>query len=330
MNYLNELDSLMKEINFASSKILRSISSRGYFIILGKYRNLDVVLRTAPITDLAKTIRFKREHEASKILASFNSNSKISVVNFTKVIDVQESRSLCWSIRSYSKDQTLAIDERYLQDELHGYDVIRRKFIDNYQPIVENIINTVLSVQKIDGNIIDKDVSNKLFTPRLDRSLEKIDIKKIERILEIKIKNSIDFYNHNIDEYCDNCNTCANMGDLIPPNIIVGPDNQITLYDYEWFCLDNYMVDFSSLWLFLWRYPKWQKALNSVIITSDKDKKFFRMSLVRELISWFGGAFSINETKKLHHRVNFYKNHVWSRYLEAAGESFNTIMKARN
>ena len=329
MDYSNELNLLLKEINFADSKILRSNFKGGYFVILGNYHGDDVILRTAPIGDLDKIARFKREYEASKILASFNSNSKSSIINFTEVIDIRKSKGLYWSIRSYSKDQTLAIDERYNQAMIHGYDIIRQKFVDSYHPIVKNIINIVGLIQKIDINAVKEGVDIKLFTPRLEKDLKKIDIKKIERLLDVKFDSQINFYKYNSDEYSDKSNIRANMGDLIPPNIIVSPNNQITLYDYEWFCFDNYIVDYSSLWLFFWRYPKWQNAISKKVLITEKNKMFFSMSLIRELISWYAGAFSISEKNKLKRRVNFYKKHIWLKYLKATGESFESIMKVK-
>lgn len=329
MNYSNELNLLMKEIKFTSSKILRSNPGGGYFVILGKYNGIDVILRTTPVSDSARIVRFKREYKASKILASFNSNAKSNIINFTEVIDVQESSSLCWSIRIYSKDQTLAINERYSQEVMHGYDTIRQKFINDNQIIISNIVKIVSSVQKIDCDIFNKPDNKNLFITRLEHNLENIDIEKIEKLLETNIDKSLKYYSQNIMEYCDKKNTRANMGDLIPPNIIVNRYKKVILYDYEWFCCDNYIIDYSSLWLFLWRYPKWQNTICENVLITEKDKVFFRMSIVRELISWYAGAFSIKESDELCHRITFYKGHIWLKYIIAAGESFEAMMEVR-
>lgn len=321
MNYQNTLEKIYKEINFVKSKVINKYLDGGFFVI-GEYKGRSAILRTSPVSNKNKIIKMQREYEGSKIIDSYCQNNDLKI-SFNKIITSGTNQDLKYIIRKYSKDETLSMHEENNKPVLHGFDIIRDTFINDSGVILDDLINNIRNLQKIDSRIIKNSTKNlKLFSNRFDYTIPQNKVEIVERELNVVLDSQMEFYSEHLDEYCSDENIKICMGDLIPPNILVTKDKHIILLDLEWFGIDNYMFDFSYLWLYLWKYPKWQKYLMSKIIITQKDKNFFHLSIIRSLINWYSHAFETAKGADLEYKVNFYQNHIWLKYLKAVEKSF--------
>ena len=319
MNYLKTLDLIYQESSFVPDKIIKAYAGSSFFVI-GKYRGETAILRTSPLDDKDKLEKLSRESEASRIINDYIKH-KSDKISFNAILASGQKNDLAYSIRKYQDIPTLSPDNEDNTSILHGLDLIRNTFLDRDKIILKSIINNINNLQKIDVDFA------KSFKNRFKFELQDKDIELIKKYLSIDLTSQQKFYLANSKNYCSESNLKICMGDLIPPNILVDRNFDITLFDFEWFCADNYMLDLSFFWLFLWRYPNWQQNLLLNIAVTDQDKLFFQMSVIRILISWYGEALLSSTGLELNKKVEFYKKHIWLDYLKVSGQSNNLILK---
>jgi len=131
-----------------------------------------------------------------------------------------------------------------------------------------------------------------------------------------------DYYQSHKHKLSDAKSAMVCMGDLNPANILVC-DQEVYLTDFEWFGVDNDMYDIAFYWLFLWKYPDWQKSLTRRYVLSELDEENFRLNIIRITLScpWW------NRFERF--RVKYNIMHPWVRYPVAAAESFKALMEVK-
>jgi len=309
----NDYLTVTKLAEFEEGKMIKADPAYGVFNAIGMIGSKKVLLRVVPNSDIVRIAGFKHELKISKVL-----ERSISGLNFPRSISVGSNDKLTWSIREYFEGEGLT-NYAGTGSVLFGYDLIKKKYQNDYLKIIlwldQNIklIHTCKSVELI---IL---VSRRGKRFNLDSSMKKLD--RIQNILNIDLTKQVSLYNKYKNWYSEN-NQVPVVGDLVPANIIVGDRGKYFLSDFEWFSFDNKFLDIALFWLFLWRYPSWQKTFLQNQISSSEDKNNFLLSVIRIIIScdWH---------ERLMQQSHEYNKHIWFRYLVAAGESFDSIMTIR-
>jgi len=327
MDYSDSLDKIYERVGFKEIKRIKFSEKSGYFVILGEYLGEKVVLRTTPVFDQGKISKLTREYQFSLHAEEFNRNSN-KKISHARVLLTDSDSVLFWSIRQFLDSKTLGEDVDHDKEVLHNFDLIRSEFIDHSSDLVNSIVQNIELIKMMKkNNLLPKEVDYGLFTKRLHEDLSKYDIPKIEKLLSVNLSKQASFYNLSKEQYFADNNLSVVMGDLIPANIIVSNDKNITLFDFEWACVDNYQFDLTYLWLYLWRYENWQKDLGQYILKNHQDQTFFQLSVIRQLIAWFNDALLTKDSSELERITTFYKKHKWLKYLKVAGSSTGEFLK---
>lgn len=319
VDYQKIVNHLMKKIGFSAIKEFRKVSSSGLFVILGEAEGEKVVLRTSPISLEDKIAKLKKEFVISQALKDINHSS-----GFVKVLRMGEFSNLFWSLREYSSGEILS-EENLDNEILHGFDNIKEKYLGMGGKIISNTVSEIKLIQGLSRKTFSEDTD---FKARFSLELAPDSLIKLSALLEISFEGIIQKHKKIEQQVSNSRPQVFAMGDLIPSNIIID-NNQVKLFDFEWFSVDNQIFDYSFFWLFLWRYKEWQDLLISLVIKTDDDKIIFQLNIIRILTAWFQEAMSVKSRAEQIKRIDFYKNHTWFKYLQSAGQSFEEIMNVK-
>jgi thiamine kinase-like enzyme len=159
--------------------------------------------------------------------------------------------------------------------------------------------------------------------------IKRVEKEKVEGELGIDLSNQEIFFNKIKGEYFKKENIKACINDLTPANVIIKDDGQLVFSDFELFSFDNYTVDIAYLWIFLWRYRNWQRELLLNTIKNDRDREYFRASIIRIMFLLYDWPYNSmkNKPKLKHEKYN--RRHIWAKYLIAAGKSYEAIMEVK-
>jgi len=295
-------------------KIDNLLDKRSILMIFGKINNKKVVLKAVLKNIKQKVFNYHKEFIISEILGN--------VKNITRVIKKGTNDDFFWIIREFFDGQSFSA---YEHAPLGSYDKINNNLIKYKNEFILNIHNFVKLLQKIDVSGCKK--YDKYFKLRFENAILKSNVKKVEKLFNIDLINTLKFYNLNFENYNKQRPVFCH-GDFNPSNIILTNKNQIVFTDFEWAGIDNEFMDISFMWLFLWRLPDWQKDLIDEIILNGPDKTSFRMCVIRQLIGWYAGVSNIFESGNQEY-FDEYQNHIWLKYLVAAGESFETLINVK-
>lgn len=313
----NILARVAKEQSFQIDKTLKE--REGVFVVvLGGYINEKAILKVA---DINEGKDFTREIERNKILDSLLLGSS-DIINHPKILKSGINEHYNWIIREFVEGESLSGnfgDERYF----FGYDVVDDKFI-NKRDIITTQLVEYLKIAKS----IKADKTHEHMSSRYNFDINKYDWALISKKINVDLSNQMDFYKKILAQYSDTSNQSLCFGDLNPGNVLIGENDEVIFSDFEWLCFDNFTFDVAFLWLFLWRYPDWQKYLVDNLISGDKEKEFFRASIIRQIIAYYSGPVVSLEGEKFNQFVNFHRKH-WIKYLVACGESFEALMKVK-
>lgn len=290
----------------------------GYFVIKGRIGNRAVLLKV-----VAKTAKDKLDKLLyEKIAESFLLDSEGDpIFRFPREVGQGENEHYVWLIRQFLTGESLAgYSDR--TKSLMGYDVIKNKFICSGAQVVDEIAE---SLNKLWSLPVNQESKNKLSSGRFAKSIESYDIKAIEKGIGQNLGKQLKFYCAIKKRLFSKDNEKMCLGDLTPSNIIIGYDGHIILSDFELFCVDNYFVDVVFLWLFLWRYPDWQKLILERFVKTQDNRDFFRANLIREIIAWYDYKF--NPKTESGSTKEIWAKHRWSDYLLYAGISYEEIIK---
>lgn len=301
-NFQTDKKSIFEKTGFIFEKKIRESQEIEYGIYCGKVEGAPVLLKIGPTSKYGK----KFEHELAVDLALENHDAKSKLV-FAKnrVILVDSSRNFSWIIREFLLGDPLSSIPS--EDEELFVHPIAEEFILHEDVICKSIIDNIIALESIPQNKVKKICSLPRFPMKFDNEcLEKIGgVTGIDLVLPEKMKTAL------ID-YGAEHSLAVCSGDLAPTNIIVNK-NKAFFTDFEWFCIDNKTVDVTYLWLFLWKYPKWQKVLLAEYTNrTGENLDFFHISRYRIILYWYKILFNSEDGID---RREIVKEHVWTVYL---------------
>ncbi len=320
INYQKESELLAKKLNFIPKEVFRNVPEFGYFITKGTIGKADVVLRLSPKIDKEKKIKALREKLANDIAGD-------QLV--AKIIDFGETNVFTWSIRKFYPEKTLAVDSS--SGELfHNSDIIRDEFLKKSEEIIFAITENIKHLEDSDWSELN---FKKLKSRKFPFALNMVNQELIEKSTAVNFNQLGKFFSSNKKIYFNKKELVPCVGDLSPANILIGKSNKVLFYDLEYFSIEQKTIDIAYLWNYLWRYPEWQKKIVKLLITNDDDQLKFRFSLIRVILGIYNeglSTYSKSPNKDvLVKKINLYKKHICARYLTAAGQSFDAIMKVK-
>ncbi|OGD64426.1 hypothetical protein A2215_03490 [Candidatus Berkelbacteria bacterium RIFOXYA2_FULL_43_10] len=326
MSNAEEYQKLIKDLEFTEIKPVIKDYSADRFIVRGTINRRDVLLKILPRSDKNRVKSYKKEFLVDKLMNEHNKDLKLPVIVKTKVLAQGQNDKYFWVIRKYYSG--LSLSNYYpKKGMLRGYDIIRKTFLNARSSIIKGIVENLYSIQKIAINVRRFGVHKSQLQKRYEDSFDCDLILKCAKLLGQDLSHTISYTKSHRSEYFSEKYIVANVGDLVPPNIIVVEKNNIIFSDFEWFCFDNNTMDVAVLWIYFWRYKKWQDQLIKLTITNDELRANFRYSVIRVLLSKMLSIVSGRWGKI--EMMDFYKQHKWAQYLKAAGESFEALMRVK-
>lgn len=316
-----ELNKIMKGLKLKEIKVYKKNLGAGYSVALGEIAGKKLVLKIVEKSNNESVLNLRKEIRAGRLITSYNRDNPNAQIRVVDAVKSGESVNCYWLLRKYCPGEALWGGKDDQKEILWGHDILNANFLADREKIIGGIVDNLNLFQKIGKkNDSEKKIMSG-FKKRFDNEIKDSVIKKAQDVIGFNLKRQHDFYLSNRKDYLSDENICACVGDLVPANIIVDKNsedkNNIFFSDLAYFCMDNYMVDRAYFWLFLWRYPKWQDYFLKLVIATEKDKKHFRLSLIREMLSldWHERLIGVD--------------HIWLRYLKAAGESFKALMRVK-
>ncbi|MFA7243822.1 MAG: hypothetical protein WC080_00835 [Patescibacteria group bacterium] len=322
--YQKELADLFVDLHFNEKLAIKKDYERESYIFVGLINNNEVVLKIFPKSSTGRVRNMEKEKAVDQYIDKHNKNFGLARA---KIIETGISGKYFWSIRQYYPGNSLSM--LLPNESLMGYDILRNEFIDKDKIIVPKIIDNLESLQKISVESHELNNLKKNFQQKYFEDLEDYNPENIGKYLGLSLINQQNFFANNKKLYYSNENIKACNSDMSPANIIVRPGDNIIFSDFEQFCFDNLTIDFTYLWLFLWRYENWQKVLIELFITNEKLEEMFRSSIIRILFhmhKWPSISLKIKTTEE---SKKIDRTHIWARYLAAAGDSFEAILHVR-
>lgn len=323
----SEYDNLISKLNFIEREVFKKDVDSKTFLVSGTIDDQLVMLKAFSKENTRRRKGIEKEIVVDKIIEKANQERKDQFLK-TSILDSGESESLVWLTRKYFVGNSLTIvpaptKYKITPDKLSA---IRPEYLTKKDQVLSEIINQIKIFQKIDNQDIDK------FQQGYARKLNKYNTNEIAKGLGVDLSQQLYFYEENFDEYVSNINYRPCLGDLTPANVLITQQYKVILSDLEWLCLDNQTLDIAFLWLFLHRYPDWQNKLVSGLITNKITEINFRSSIIRLLIANLNNIFGKNRSdlQNIDEIKELYKNHIWTKYLVAAGESYDKLINVRD
>ncbi len=314
MSFKEDLIRIIEEIGFQEDQVLKFSETENYIVSKGKFLNKKAILKISTKKNQARVDRLLKEILIDKITQDFESkfNKKTAMA---RVVKSGEIGQYFWMLKDYISGTPLG-GETQPDDPLYN-NPIKQELLPKSKKIIDGIVSNLKILRQI------KDARLYSIPKRFYEQIEEYDLKAIENDLGISLSTPVNYYKSKANNYFKSSFRSSCDGDLTPSNIIVTPDDQISFSDLEWFCADNYMVDFTFLWLYLWKNPNWQEKLN-VFLKTKEEKEFFRCSIIRLTIHSFD--FVLEHTKHKEKRIEDLKNHIFVKYLMAASKSVDDIL----
>lgn len=329
MSIYKDYQNIISTLSFQETSAIKKNFKNGEFIVRGVIKRRDVIIKILPKKNARRVHALKKELLVNNLLEKHNNDlSKSEIIN-AKIITTGENSKFFWIIRRYYSGGSLA---KYhpTSNFLKGYDIIRPSYREQYLDIVEKIADNIDSLRQMTNDFRKIGVAKSVIVKRYLEDFQTSDISKIDHILNINNSKNLKFYSENKSLYLDKKYTAACVGDLAPSNIIITDTGEVVFSDFEWFCFDNYMIDVALLWLFLWKYKKWQNVLVRLMIKNDQDRLFFQLSIIRIILTTMITVFiNNNDQEKISNNIIVFKKHVWMRYLQDVSDSYETLIKMK-
>lgn len=223
--------------------------------------------------------QLKHEISVYKSLNKVSKNQKLNFL-FPSILKSGKFRNIDWYLRNYREGK--------LAGEMMKDFGFRKNFLKNFPP--KKMAEALISLQKIPAEILGlklykhggwwylqdfnyyKQTSLKFFlaSPFNQNLLTKKEIKFAENILR------------NNKNFLDEKASFLTHGDLYPNNILLTPDREIVLLDWELMHLNNPSFDICFVWLLSKNDKKWQKDFFNLTVKNkgEEFEKLFRISLI--------------------------------------------------
>lgn len=241
-----------------------------------------------------------------------------------EVLASGEDNGWVWVTRLFIRGETIAHDDKKTRTLL-GYDLIKTKFNSKGDKILSQVDIILKDLGRINSP------NEELRQNRYKKNLSGYDTGLIARGVGRNLSTVLAFVEEHRKSYFLSKSLCASHGDLSPTNLIFNDSEEVFITDFEFFSFDNRMMDTAFFWLFCWRQPEWQGKIVKKLVQNNEDEIFFRISVIRIILGWYNGIYAKGRplTERLKQKRKEYKNHIWVRYLLAAGESFKALVNVK-
>lgn len=325
MFHEKDYQNVLATLRIKEKAIIKRDFQRGLFTLEGKQGEKEVLLKVVAKNQKEKVRQLKKEIDVSRIF-------KDRLEWFKEIAVIERGRigAFFYLIRKYARGASLGfpynLDKRL--NAVDRYSFIQEHYLKRYRSIIKQIALLIKSLQAVKTDWL-KDLSSKdLFSHHYPLDIKKRVKSYLEEKLVVDLESSFNFYQRIKKDYKLLQFWKPSMGDLTPANIVFTKEGKILLIDFGFFSLDNPMLDVASFWLFLWRYPSWQREWLRYFIENKKDKDYFRASVIR-IITYLYYQELITATKQncLPLLINRFKEHPWTFYLINSGKSFSQLTK---
>jgi len=311
-NY-QKYSNLLKKLSITEIGKIKFDDTNGYFISSGLKENKEILIKVSPDNDLEKWIQYKKELKADKVINQINSNKKGGKqIKKPSVINIGKNESIQWLLREYIEGETLS--EYDFNKPIKGYDVLKEDFVKK-EYLIDQIANFINTCKNNSSGTISKFSS----VNRYESNLDKLNLDNVCNEINFDLFYSRKIYNKNLATYLNKSNLCVSFGDFIPSNILINNSEEVFISDFEWLSIDNNTTDGAMLWLFLHRYPKWQKRLIAKLIKNRNDQLLFNMSVIRIILNWYYGLYVLmydDKSKMNLLNKKYFRKHQWLEYLK--------------
>lgn len=309
---------ILDSLKFLPEEVIRHDDANGQYILKGDFKGRLVLLKIIALKNKAKAENLNKEYLVTTELFK----NKF----FGDGLLLEKDKKFVWYIREFIEGKSLSQYNGSQLVALYDYDILDSALASKSSAIVPEISNLLKSVRT---NKTKTSFPTSLLSKRWSVDLENYDIEAIEKGVGSSLSRSASFYNAVKKAYLAPEKTAICLGDLVPANILFNDrTGKINFIDLEWVCLDNIEMDASFLWLFLWRYPEWQKKLLN-FFGNGIDKDSFRASVIRQIIGWYDPFFRPKTISKENGQIKIYHDHIWVKYMIVAGESYEKLISIR-
>lgn len=316
---MKEYQYIVDNLKFALDETMRSDDSRGQYILKGSLEGRPALMKIVSAKNKEKSENLHKEH---LITTEFFKDTV-----FGKGLAFGRDEQFVWYVKEFVPGEPLARYNESPTVALYNYDVIDPSLISMSSEIVPLISDLLRDIRK---NKIKANLPVSFSTRRWSMDLEDYHIAEIEKGIGNSLSQSVKFYGKAKEKCFTPEKTGMCLGDLVPSNILY--DNKarkVSFIDLEWAGLENREMDLSFLWLFLWRYPEWQKKLlNSFKEEIDEDS--FRACTIRQIVGWYDSVFKPKDVSTEMSLIEAYRAHAWVQYLLDAGDSFEKLINVEN
>lgn len=318
-----EFKKVISDIKIEVKEIFKKSFTTKTFIFRGLYLGNDVLCKIIGNENHLKALNLIREARANEKFSDLAGVKE--VVSKTKTISFGRNENYTWLIRQYFEGDSLS-GYNSKKKGLFGYDHIQEKYLNQREFILKEVYQSILSIRKIQFSKTEE----QFFLPRFEKDLNNYKPENIAKGLNISLQSQLMFYDSIKKDFWKK-NICGCMGDMVPANIVITNSSQVIVTDFEWLSSDHYITDVVFFWLFLWAYPDWQKSWYDLTVKNEKDQVYFRAEIIRHIIAWYKNLFIPGEkvSPALKEKRKIFANHIWSRYLVAAGQSLEAILNVK-
>lgn len=326
LKFNDEIKRLFIKSGFKPSERVSNSPQSSHLLVKGHIGEMEALFKSYGNSIAIKSANILREGQASQFLKKTNQSQGNNIPIF-EVIDYGKSKNFSWLIRKYYQGETLGINSNQCSDFLYidRFTHLNEKIISKYKTVVDQINKKIRILTTLDAN------DNELAQFNAKRFIDKPSpdlFLKMSHCLDLNLDRQEKLFNQNLKSFFSKNNLRATVSDLAPTNVFIKNGGDILFYDLEWFCLDNYMIDITFFWLLLWRYHNFQNEIIKIAVKSDQDKQYFRINLIRIVITLFDLIFNDGEKETKHYQKTklICQDHIWSKYLQSAGNSYEDIL----
>lgn len=321
MNYKD----VLKKINFEHKSSIKIDNKNKSYVLIGAIKGRDVLLKIVDKNQKGRVLNLKKEYLLDKFINKHNQDLNNEIIVKATILTVDEIGPFAYSVREYFPGKSLTIFSR--KKIFWGYDTIRSGFLHKRLDIIDQITTNLKAFQDITTDLRKLNIDKKVLSKRYKDNLSHYNYKEIEKELGFGLNQQLDYFKRYRKDYFSKESIKACNSDFSPANIIVQKYGKIIFSDFELFCYDNYTLDVSYFWLFLYKYPDWQKSLLKNLIKTENDRKYFRMSVIRILMHSYQWPALSMKVKNHNKFLEINKSHLWAKYLDLAGDSFESLTK---
>lgn len=310
------VDRIITQTKLASPVLLANNIAQAIILIRGRIEDRDYLLKIISKSKTAKVANYQREKKASKLLAKL-----LPEYNMTLIRESGYTGEYFWMIRDYYEGESLSTysSTKY---GLLGYDVIQKKFFSAMPSVLTTANEFLIDLRRAEHEV-------DLGETRFERKLENCDINNIEAGIGVSLQKQLDYYNEKHDEFWEERLCAYSINDMVPSNIIISKDEKVIFSDFEWMSYDHTYTDVVFIWLYLWRYPVWQKSWYDMAFKEQGLKDdLFQAAIIRHVINWYNNLYNPNRdlNDKVIENQKIYKQHIFTKYLLAAGNSLDELI----